>query len=291
MAVILVDIEDTFDQWRKKTNNISIGVGDFRYLNSGDTTIVRAVNRNWTNIGTLSALSTTLKSTLVDSINEVDNNTDLNTVSIGVLGNLNTTDKSSLVNAVNEVEGEIGNLPSLTTDAKTNLVVAINEVDAHADTNTTNIGNMGNLTNGPTLVDGIEYNLVEIEDILDIIGNPASFPWSGQDIQFNLYQLNDHIGELESIVGSDPLNTTANYVTGAINELYASSSVIGDLANLETEEKGTIVGAVNEIYNTTASTNASIGNLLMLDTGVRTDLVSAINEVATNTIVMALILG
>lgn len=291
MSVILVDIEDTFDQWRKKTNNISIGIGDLKYINSGDSTVIRAVNRNFTNIGTLSSLSTTLNETLVDAINEIDYNTDINTITIGNLIDLDTTDKSSIVNAINEVDEQVGNLTSLTTDAKSNLVVAVNEVDGHVDINTTNIGNMGNLTNGPTLVNGIEYNLSEINDINNVIGDQADFPFNSSPISDNLDNIWSEIQIIDAKIGDDTLNTTASYTTGAINELYATGSLVGDLTTLTTEDQSTIVAAINEINTNMSMVSVTTGDLLMLDTGVKTDLVSAINEVATNTVAMALILG
>lgn len=291
MSVILVDIEDTFDQWRKKTNNISIGIGDFKYINSEDTTVVRAVNRNFANIGTLSSLSTILTGNLVDAINEVDYNTDTNTITIGALIDLDTTDKSSVVNAINEIDGQLGELSSLTTDAKSNLVVAINEVDAHADINTINIGTMGNLTNGPTLIDGIEYNLSEIIDINTIIGDQADFPFNGSPISDNLDTIWTEVQVIDTRVGDDILNTTASYTTGAINELYATGSLVGDLTTLTTEDQSTIVAAINEVNTNMSMISVTTGDLLMLDTGVKTDLVSAINELASNTVAMALILG
>ena len=63
-----------------------------------------------TNIGTLSNLSTTNKSNLVNAINEVDSNCDNNTTKIGTLDNLTTTEKSNLVGAINEVNTAVGNV-------------------------------------------------------------------------------------------------------------------------------------------------------------------------------------
>lgn len=290
MAVILVDIEDSFDQWRIKTNNISVGVGDFKYLNSGDSNVVRAANRNFTNIGNLYSLNTTLKTSIVDALNEVDAQSDTNNASIGILGDLDTSDKSSLVNAINEVDGDIGDLPSLTTDAKTNIIVAVNEVDAHSDTNNTSIGVIGDLTNGATLVEGIEYNLSEIDDILTTLGDTGNYPY-GVIVEDNLVSMKSDMDVIDTRVGSDVLDTTASYITGAINELSAYNSFIGNLGLLTTDDQGTLVGAINEVDSHTDVNTVNIGNLLTLETGVKTDLVSAINEVATNTIVMALILG
>jgi len=292
MAVILVDREDTFDQWRVKANNVSLGLGDFWTLKSTDPTVVRAVNRNWTNIGVLTSLSTTLQSSLVDAINEVDAHTDTNTVSIGVLANLDTVNKSSLVNAVNEVVGDLGDLSTLTTDAKTDLVVAVNEVDAHTDTNTANIGDMvlAGPSAGGTLTEAVNNNWSFLEFMATIIGDAESFPYA-DDIEGNLNTINDWVQDHEDLLGADALNTTADYVTGAINEVYATASQIGDLSTLTTESQTTIVEAVNEIDALMDTVNASVGDLLLLETGDKSSLVGAINEVATNAVVMALTLG
>lgn len=81
-------------------------------------------------------------------LHEADSDAKTAISEIGELTNLTTTVKSSLVSAINEVDGEtaqIGNLSNLTTTANTDLVSAINEVDAEADTNTTAIGTLANL--------------------------------------------------------------------------------------------------------------------------------------------------
>ena len=89
-------------------------------------------------IGTLSNLTTTVKTDLVNAVNEVNSYTS----SIGTLTDLTTTAKTSCVAAINEVNGkasDIGDLTDLTTTAKTSAVAAINEVDA-------NVGVLANLT-------------------------------------------------------------------------------------------------------------------------------------------------
>lgn len=49
---------------------------------------------------------------------------------LGTISSLTTTSKTSAVLAINELDSEIGNLASLTTTSKINLVGAINEVDS-----------------------------------------------------------------------------------------------------------------------------------------------------------------
>ena len=287
MAVILVNLKDTFNQWRKKTNDISLGVGDFRYIESGDRTLVRSTNRNFRNIGELNSLSTDQKGNIVDAVNEVDLNTDTNTVNIGNIILLDTNDKSSVVNAVNEVYGDVGDVGSLSTDSKSSVVVAVNEVDSHTDTNTYSIGVMSNLTSIQSSPQ--RDNIVSV--IGDVEGN-LNLVWSDiGSIEVNIDNIESDVLWLENRVGTVTLNTTAQDVSSAVNELVASNSFIGDLTDLTTDDNGTIVGAINEINAITSTTQASIGDMATLDTANQLNLVSAINELAGNSIAFALVLG
>ena len=87
------------------------------------------------NIGNLSNLTTTDKTSTVGAINEVKGVADTNTTNIGTLSNLTTTEKTNTVGAINEVKGladtnttSIGTLSNLTTTEKSNIVGAINEI-------------------------------------------------------------------------------------------------------------------------------------------------------------------
>ena len=90
-------------------------------------------------IGNLKSLDTSIKSSLVDAINEVNAHADTNTNHIGNLADLDTDIKTSLVEAINEVDNHadvnntnIGNLADLDTSDKTNIVAAINEVNSNS---------------------------------------------------------------------------------------------------------------------------------------------------------------
>lgn len=72
------------------------------------------------NVGTLSNLTTTDKSSLVNAINEVDSNSDSNATNIGTLSNLETTNKSTIVNAINEVVEKF-NLSNIKTYDSSNI--------------------------------------------------------------------------------------------------------------------------------------------------------------------------
>ena len=116
---------------------------------------------NATNIGDLTSLTTTAKTSAVAAINELDSD----------LGTLNTT-VGNHTTAIADNTSHIGDLTGLTTTAKTNLVAAVNEVDSQANTNTSNIGTLSGLeTNVKTnLVAAIneivnKFNFVNFVDI------------------------------------------------------------------------------------------------------------------------------
>lgn len=70
------------------------------------------------------------------------------------------------------------------------------------------------------------------------------------------YQLTESGAETDALldtIGTDALTTTAQTLTGAINELdsdKASASDVGDLSSLVTTDKSNVVSAVNELTAT-----------------------------------------
>lgn len=94
------------------------------------------------NVGILSNLSTSQKSNIVSSINEVWG---IN-ANVGVIKNLTTTSNSNLVSAINVLDQEVGNVQSLITPVTSNLVATINDIYSKTigDVNITN-GNISGL--------------------------------------------------------------------------------------------------------------------------------------------------
>ena len=105
---------------------------------------------NATNIGDLTNLTTTTKTSSVAAINELDS--DLGTLSTTV-GNHTT--------AIADNTSHIGDLTNLSTTAKNNLVSAVNEVDSQANTNTAgiqaNTTAINNLANKFNFTDFTQY--------------------------------------------------------------------------------------------------------------------------------------
>jgi len=301
MSVILVNLTDTFDEWRKKTNDLSIGIGDVTRLDSDEPSLVRAINENYRHIGNVAVLTTDDNGNLVGAINEVDYNTDINTINIGDLTTLDTADKSNLVGAINENVSHIGNLTILKTAEKTNLVGAINEVYDDIQDILTTIGDMTSLTtdNKTTLVGAIneldahtDANANSIYDIRVLIGDltllvttdKSSVVNAINEVKTQAVSNSNHIGDMN-------LNTNANNLTDAINELYGGNTNIGDLADLTTDEKGSIVGAINEVDNHADVNAGNIGDLNDLETDNKDNLVKAINEAMEMSMAFAITLG
>lgn len=82
------------------------------------------------------------------------------------------------------------------------------------------------------------------------------------------------IGDLTDLTTTDKLS-----LVNAINEVNSESTTIGDLTNLTTTDKSSVVGAVNEV-NGKANT---IGDLTDLTTSDKSEIVDAINEVNAKT--------
>jgi hypothetical protein len=130
MAIVNTSKLDTFDTWRVKTNTTAEQLGDHALLGGNLTltsdTVVDAVievlTKVETEVGIIGALTTTAP-TLVGAINEHD-------AEIGVISSLTTTDKSTLVSAINELDSEIGVLTNLDTSAQSTIVAAINELNS-----------------------------------------------------------------------------------------------------------------------------------------------------------------
>ena len=71
-------------------------------------------------------------------------------------------------------------------------------------------------------------------------------------------------------------------ITEHIGDLYTTTSTntsnIGTLSSLTTTEKGSLVGAINEVDSNTDTNTSNIGTLSNLTTTNKSNLVAAINE-------------
>lgn len=154
MAIPQIQSYDYFHDWRTKVNQIATLMGDLELVNvlaADRDTFVEALNKVISNMGILTNLTTTDKTSIVNAIDE--HQTKIGSSSL-------TTTSQVITGAINELDGEQGVLTSLTTSNKTSLVAAINETVDH-------IGALAtlNTTAKDNLIDAISEVQTELGDI------------------------------------------------------------------------------------------------------------------------------
>lgn len=90
--------------------------------------------------------------------------------------------------------------------------------------------------------------------------------------------IKDYISDVLNVIGdlNDLTTTDKDSIVDAINEVVTSLNKIGDLNDLTTTDKDNLVDAINEVVNTLSTT---IGDLNDLTTTDKSSVVNAINEV------------
>ena len=211
-------------------------------------TLVGAINEHDKEIGDLNALQTPTKTSLVNAINSIANAS----TAIGNLSELMTQDRFTLVSAINELYRSLGFIGNLAT-GDDNLVSAVNQ-------NFSNIGSLSSLTTSQktNLVSAINELKTRADGFLKFDGTnspTADMNWGGKRLR-NL--------------GLATADTDA-VTRGQVPELART----GNLALLQTQDKSSLVSAINELF-----TNS--GNLNTLKTADKTSIVGAINELYDN---------
>ena len=141
----------------------------------------------------------------------------------------------------------IGTLASLETDAKTDLVSAINEVNTNADNNASAIST--NASNIATNTSNIATNTSNISTNTTAIGTLTSLETDAKtDLVSAINEVNSNADTNASNIATNTSNiatNTSNIATNASN-IATNASAIGTLTSLTTDEKGSLVGAINE---------------------------------------------
>lgn len=231
MAITQVTLQTRFEEWKDITNDIINELGDTAGLTTTiKTSLVAAINELDGLIGNLSALSTTAQGSLVAAINEA-------IAELGDVTNLNTT-ATDAVAAINELLTQIGTIGDLSTTNTTNLVLAINSVKSELD--------------AQGIADAAAI-LTVADDLGDISGLNTD---DTTDAVAAINELEGEIGDLST------LNTTAQTsLVAAINEVEAES-VTGDKVQYTNGEPNGGRYATDALSSITAATFASTGTFI-----------------------------
>lgn len=72
-----------------------------------------------------------------------------------------------------------------------------------------------------------------------------------------------------------------DYINDVISKINALAAKVGNLSNLTTTEKNTIVGAINELVTNINAVDTKVGDLANLTTTAKNNVVAALNELVT----------
>jgi hypothetical protein len=142
MAVTVVNLTDTFDEWRLKTNTLGTNTGDLATLSTtAKGSLVAAINEIFTND------SDDMENVVDDTTPQLGGNLDLNSKDITGTGNLNITGVLTATSIAGTVTGTTqaasNNSTKLATTAYVDAQVATE--DTLAEMNDTTMSGLANL--------------------------------------------------------------------------------------------------------------------------------------------------
>ena len=218
MPSSIVDVDNSISEFIEL--NFAPTLGHVILIDSNS--LVTAVNEVQDDVGNIASLTTTNKSDIVSSINEID--AELGTITAGAMG----TTASTVSAAISELEVEIDTLntkvepgQSITTTATT-LSDAINEIDAELGTISSGVMGTTASTVGPAIG--------ELEAEIDTLN---TFVEPTQSLNTSASTLADAINEHESNIGNMTLTgLAASDISAGLREL-ASEKI--DLVNTGTQ--------------------------------------------------------
>ena len=152
MAVTVVNLTDTFDEWRIKTNSLGTGMGDLTTLSTTNkSSLVAAVNEIFTND------SDDMENVVDDTSPQLGGNLDLNSKDITGTGNVNITGTLTATSFTGNVlgSGSIAGTVTGTTQSPSNnstklattayVDAQVATEDTLAEMNDTTIASLANL--------------------------------------------------------------------------------------------------------------------------------------------------
>lgn len=267
MAKTRVDITDTLNTWKEKTNDISLDLGD------------------------ITLLTTDEDSDVVGSINSIDSN-------LGTREDLTTNDKRSVVQAVNELDSDVGDITTLNTETQASVVRAMNELELNHNNLDSDLGGriadgrQGNYVRG-IKVRGSDYPgspgarntssfAVAINDIMDSIGG-GRLRTTDQAVKQAINELHDEMYDSGVNFGNfgnshSGARLAANSLKEAIQEIIDE---VGDITRINTNWIGgtsnnmgsgnhdsSVVGALLALRARIDSVDADIDQPVLTTSGV-----------------------
>jgi len=188
---------------------------------------------------------------------------------------------------VKGILANIGDLSALTTTQKASLVLAMNELKAAIDA-----VDLSDLIDDSATANSMTWSSTKISNAISAA--VSALVNSAPEAMDTLKELADAIsnnqsaiGALQTIAGKHVRYDEAQTLTDAqqtqarSNIAAAAASDVGTLSSLATTEKGSLVGAVNEVRGIAETNKTAIGTLSSLATSAKGSLVAAVNEVNT----------
>ena len=186
-----------------------------------------------------------------------------------------TTLESGLAAEIARAQGVEGDLSTLTTAVKTSLTAAINsEVSRATGAEAGLQSNIDAEASARGAADTALGN--KIGDLTTLTTTDKSSAVAA--INSEVSRATAAEGALSTSIGTVATNL-ASEVSRATAAEQAVDAKVGDLGDLETTDKSSVVNAINELANGGSAADGKIGDLTTLTTDAKDTLVNAINEV------------
>ena len=245
----------TNDITESKASIIGSATNDYDSLGKIETII----KNNKTDIETALDIETTSRTT---ADNNLQHNIDVEKGRIDEILSGSTNNFNSFGEVKTYIDTQTGTLSNLSTSVKNNLVSAINELNSSIEsleisTSSSNSGTLDKVNN--------------IKNAIGILNDDGTFntnSMSGIHYLLGATTVYEMSKKLDSALKAEETVRISTDVS-LNNRLTAIETKNGDLTTLSTEEKGTIVGAINEVHS---EIDTEITNRTNVDAAIQSEL-------------------
>ena len=232
MALVTVNLLDTFDQWRLKTNDLGVNQGDLTTLTTTDkSTIVAAINE------VLSGDSDDLENIVEDTTPQLGGNLDLNSRDVTGTGNINITGSVTATSIAGTVVGTTqspsNNSTKLATTAYVDAQVATeNTIMEMDDTTIASLVDNDILQWNATSSVWENKTLAGSGLLTDVVGDTS--PQLGANLDLNSFTI-DGTGNI-TINGTITATNIVGPVSGAVNLISDTTPQLGGNLDLNSRD-------------------------------------------------------